>query len=294
MNKKLEEEVDKKTKLLVDSNNKLKKNELILKQYNQDLEIKIKEEVDKNIKIQKQLFTAEKISSMIEMINNISHQWRQPLSIISTVATGMVLKKEYGLLEDEEFRQNCFMIDTNVQFISKTIDNFRNFIDDDNSKKIFDLENTIDNFLNLIGALIINDHITIILDLEKDIKIDGYENELIQCFINIFNNSKAALNEKKIENKLIFISTSTLDDKVIITVKDNAKGISEEVINRLFEPYVTNKYQAQGIGLGLYITYSLIVERMNGTIDISNINFTYNDRKYSGAEVTITLPVEIE
>ena len=95
MNKKLAEEVDKKTKLLVDSNKKLKINEQILKQYNKDLEIKIKEEVDKNIKIQKQLFTAEKISSMIEMINNISHQWRQPLSIISTISSGMLLKKEY-------------------------------------------------------------------------------------------------------------------------------------------------------------------------------------------------------
>jgi signal transduction histidine kinase len=294
MNKKLEEEVDKKTKLLVDSNNKLKNNELILKEYTQDLEIKIKEEVDKNIKIQKQLFTAEKISSMIEMINNISHQWRQPLSIISTVATGMLLKKEYGLLEDKEFRQNCFMIDSNVQFISKTIDNFRNFIDNESSKKVFDLENTIDNFLNLVGALVINDHINIILNLEKDIKINGYENELIQCFINIFNNTRTALNEKKIENKLIFISTSILDNKVIITIKDNAQGISEKVINKLFEPYVTSKYQSQGIGLGLYITYSLIVERMSGTIDISNTISTYNNRKYSGADVTITLPLEAE
>ena len=294
MNKKLAEEVDKKTKLLVDSNNKLKKNEQILKQYNKDLEIKIKEEVDKNIKIQKQLFTAEKISSMIEMINNISHQWRQPLSIISTVSSGMLLKKEYGLLDDKEFRDNCIMIDNNVQFISKTIDNFRNFIDNDNNKKVFDLENAIEDFLNLVSALITNDHINIILNLEKDIKINGYENELIQCFINIFNNARTALNERKIEEKLIFISTSIEDNKAIITIKDNAQGISEEIMNKLFEPYITTKHQSQGIGLGLYITYNLIVDKMNGAIDIVNTVFTYNNKKYNGVEVTITLPIETE
>ena len=294
MNKKLEEEVDKKTKLLVDSNNKLKKNEQILKQYNKDLEIKIKEEVDKNIKIQKQLFTAEKISSMIEMINNISHQWRQPLSIISTVSSGMLLKKEYGLLDDKEFRDNCIMIDNNVQFISKTIDNFRNFIDNDNNKKVFDLENAIEDFLNLVSALITNDHINIILNLEKDIKINGYENELIQCFINIFNNARTALNERKIEEKLIFITTSIEDNKVIIIIKDNAQGISEEIMNKLFEPYITTKHQSQGIGLGLYITYNLIVDKMKGAIDIINTVFTYNNKKYNGVEVTITLPIETE
>ena len=294
MNKKLEEEADKKTKLLVDSNTKLKKNQQILKQYNKDLEIKIKEEVDKNIKIQKQLFTAEKISSMIEMINNISHQWRQPLSIISTVSSGMLLKKEYGLLDDKEFRDNCIMIDNNVQFISKTIDNFRNFIDNDNNKKVFDLENAIEDFLNLVSALITNDHINIILNLEKDIKINGYENELIQCFINIFNNARTALNERKIEEKLIFISTSIEDNKAIITIKDNAQGISEEIMNKLFEPYITTKHQSQGIGLGLYITYNLVVEKMNGAIDIVNTVFTYNNKKYSGVEVTITLPIETE
>ena len=294
MNKKLAEEVDKKTKLLVDSNNKLKKNEQILKQYNKDLEIKIKEEVDKNIKIQKQLFTAEKISSMIEMINNISHQWRQPLSIISTVSSGMLLKKEYGLLDDKEFRDNCIMIDNNVQFISKTIDNFRNFIDNDNNKKVFDLENAIEDFLNLVSALITNDHINIILNLEKDIKINGYENELIQCFINIFNNARTALNERKIEEKLIFISTSIEDNKAIITIKDNAQGISEEIMNKLFEPYITTKHQSQGIGLGLYITYNLVVDKMNGAIDIVNTVFTYNNKKYNGVEVTITLPIETE
>ena len=280
MNKKLAEEVDKKTKLLVDSNKKLKINEQILKQYNKDLEIKIKEEVDKNIKIQKHLFTAEKISSMIEMINNISHQWRQPLSIISTVSSGMLLKKEYGLLDDKEFRDNCIMIDNNVQFISKTIDNFRNFIDNDNNKKVFDLENAIEDFLNLVSALITNDHINIILNLEKDIKINGYENELIQCFINIFNNARTALNERKIEEKLIFISTSIEDNKAIITIKDNAQGISEEIMNKLFEPYITTKHQSQGIGLGLYITYNLVVDKMNGAIDIVNTVFTYNNCIY--------------
>jgi signal transduction histidine kinase len=289
-NEKLEKEVEEKTKLLIDSNNKLKKSEQILKVYNQKLELKIKEEVEKNIKIQKKLFITEKISSMIEMVNNISHQWRQPLSLISTAATGMLLKKECGILEDKEFEENCHLINNKAQYLSKIIDNFRNFVQNDRNKKIFYVEDAINDFMDLMYDLIYKEQINIILDLEKDIKINGYENDLIQCFINIFNNARVALSEKNIERKLIIISSSLIEDKVIIKIKDNAQGIPLELLDKLFEPYVTTKHQAQGTGLSLYLTYNLIVSEMQGNIEVSNTTFIYENEKYQGAEFTISLP----
>jgi len=240
---------------------------------------------------EKQLLESEKIASMGEMIGNIARQWRQPLSAISTASTGMLLQKEYNILSNEEFSRTCNMINDNAQYLSKTIDDFKNFIKGDRKKSIFSLTNDIDNFLHLVEGPINNNHISIILDLEDEIKVNGYENELTQCFINIFNNAKDAYILNDIKNKLLFISTTTKKDKVIITIKDNAKGIPKSIIKKIFEPYFTTKHQSQGTGLGLNMSYNIIVDGMNGTIEASNKSYIYKDTKYSGAIFTITIPI---
>jgi len=128
------------------------------------------------------------------------------------------------------------------------------------------------------------------LDLEDDISVNGYPNELIQCLINIFNNAKDALKEKNIEDKFIFISTFVEGEKAIITIKDNAGGIPEEVLPKIFEPYFTTKHQSKGTGLGLSMTYTLIVDGMNGTIKANNVSYIYNNKEYLGVKFSIALP----
>lgn len=127
------------------------------------------------------------------------------------------------------------------------------------------------------------------MDLHEDIKIDGYANELTQCFINIFNNAKDALIENKIEKRFIFIYAYRKEDKVVIKINDNAKGIDEDIMPRIFEPYFTTKHQSQGTGLGLHMIYNLIINGMGGSITAKNINFKYNDIEYFGAEFKIIL-----
>ena len=241
----------------------------------------------------KELESQSKMASMGEMIGNIAHQWRQPLSVISTAATGIVVQKEYGLLDDIKLIETCNTINENAQYLSQTIDDFRNFIKGDRTKKIFNLKDTIDSFLNLVEGSIKTHNIQVIKDIQEDIKIDSFENEIIQCLINLFNNSKDALNENytSSENKLVFIRTSIENNNALVKIQDNGGGIDKGILPKIFEPYFTTKHTSQGTGLGLHMTYNLIVNGMSGSIEANNVVFTYETNNYEGAEFTIAIPL---
>ncbi len=272
-----------------DLNLQLQKSKNELNVVNDNLEITIIKEIEKNNNIQEKLYKSEKMASMGEMIGNIAHQWRQPLSVISTGATGMKLQKEYGCLTDDQFLNTCDAINDNAQYLSRTIDDFKNFIQGDRTKKVFNLKKVINSFLHLVHGSVKSHNLNIILDLAAHIEIDGYENELTQCLINIFNNAKDALIEKNIKNKLLFITTKAINSKAVISIKDNAGGIPIDILPKIFEPYFTTKHQSQGTGLGLHMTYNLIVDGMSGTIEVTNVSYDYNGHNYVGAEFIISL-----
>ncbi len=243
------------------------------------------------IEQEKLLLEQEKLASMGEMIGNIAHQWRQPLSAITMASTSVKLEKQLNILDEDQLIKTCDLINDNAQYLSRTIDDFRNFIKGDREKQIFNLKESIDSFLNLVAGTINKEHIQIVLNLEDDIQINGYKNELVQCFINIFNNAKDALVENINDDRLVFITTKKENNNVIIKIKDNAKGINENILSRIFEPYFTTKDQNQGTGLGLHMTYSLIVDGMNGSIDVKNVRYEYKYNYYTGAEFEIILPL---
>ena len=263
-----------------------------LKILNENLEVKIKKEVEKNLDIQEKLFKSEKLAAMGEMIGNIAHQWRQPLSVISTGATGLKLQKKHNLLSDKVFFEICDTINDNAQYLSRTIDDFKNFIKGDSKAISFNLKNDTNSFLKLVDSTIKNHHINIVLDLKEYISINGYPNELIQCFINIFNNAKDVLIENNEEdNRYIFISQEIDNDNIIIKFRDNAGGIPDNILPKIFEPYFTTKHKSQGTGIGLHMTYSLIVNGMGGTIEVDNKKYEYNGQQYIGAEFLIKIPM---
>jgi signal transduction histidine kinase len=212
------------------------------------------------------LLQQSKLASMGEMIGNIAHQWRQPLSVISTSATGIQVQKEYGLLTDEILDKSCSTINENTQYLSKTIDDFRNFIKGDREKKDFSLVNSIQSFLHLLESIIKSNNIKIVIDVDENIKVYGYENELIQCFVKIFNNSKDVLENVEYADRLFLISAEIKQEKLILKLTDNAGGIPQDILTRIFEPYFTTKHQSQGTGLGLHMTYNIIVDGMNGIV----------------------------
>ena len=285
----LKSQIKKRTAQVEKSNLILKQKRNELHELNKNLEIKIKDEIEKNKMIQEKLFKADKMASMGEMISNIAHQWRQPLSVISTLATGVKLQKEINSLKDEDLMENMELINKNAQYLSKTIDDFRNFIKGDRDIQNYNLTNTIKNFTNIVESSIKNHNIKLILDLNNEINVEGNPNELIQCLINLFNNSRDALVETNQKEPLIFISTQIEKSSIQIKIKDNAGGIPEKIISKIYEPYFTTKHQSQGTGLGLHMTYRLITEAMNGLIETTNVQFEYENKSYKGVEFKITL-----
>ena len=235
------------------------------------------------------LMQTDKLVAMGEMITNISHQWRQPLSIISTSATGILMQTEMDNINKEFLTKACKAINQNTQFLSKTIDEFRNYASVDDIVQNVELKEIVEKFKNLISYSLKSDNINFVSDIEEDLIIECSKNSLIQCLINFFNNSKDAFDEKDIKDKLFILKAYKEDNKIIIIIKDNAHGIDEKIINKIFEPYFTTKHQSQGTGLGLHMCYKLITDNMQGIIEIENKRFEYNNTTYIGACFKIIL-----
>ena len=281
---------------------------LTLKNLNKTLTIKVEEktkklnDMNKNLEnlvekkttelIQKEniLNHQSKMAAMGEMIENIAHQWRQPLSLISTAATGAKLKKDFGNLSDSDFYETMDIINNSAQHLSNTIDDFRNFFSNEKEASFFDVNTPIDKVLYLVSSKLKNRRIEIIKN-SQEIVVLGLVNEFIQVLLNIINNALDAFEENDLENKFIFIDVYKEENTLILTIKDNAGGIKEEIINKIFEPYFTTKQKKQGTGIGLYMSNEIIKKHMNGNISVLNKEYLFNDIKYVGAEFTIELPI---
>lgn len=240
--------------------------------------------ISKDITQRKILESQSKLASMGEMIGNIAHQWRQPLSVISTISSGIKVRSEYNQLDISTIFEDMDNIIKQTKYLSKTIDDFRNFIKDTNTREKVSILDTIEKTLTIVNSTIVNNHITLITKLEDDAIIHGYENQLIQAIINIINNSKDALKENNHEReKLLFIETKKINNSLFLTIKDNAGGIEPKILDKIFEPYFTTKHQSIGTGIGLSITHQILTKHHHAFIDVFNKTYTYNDEKCTGA-----------
>ena len=273
---------------------KLDENNKKLHNLNVNLEQKVAIQVEKNREKDKILYQQSKMASMGEMLGNIAHQWRQPLSAISTAASGILIQKQFNQLTDKHMDYSLSSIVRNTQLLSQTIDDFKDFYKKDKKKNNFVIEDLIQKVLTLIDANLKNKDIEIIKNIEV-ITICTYENELVQSILNIINNARDALvelpNEKR---KCIFINIYKQNAELIIEIKDSAGGINEDVIHKVFEPYFTTKHKAQGTGIGLYMTHEIITEHLLGSIDVINTSYSYKNSEYEGALFTIRLPLDNE
>lgn len=238
------------------------------------------------------LIQQSKMASLGEMMGNIAHQWRQPLSLISTAASGMKLQKEFDQLDDKTFNETIDNITNTTMFLSQTIDDFQNYLKEDKIKKEFNVNSSIDKILSMLKGSYKNHDINLILDLREGLFINSYENELNQAILNILNNAKDALLDIEKTNRYIHIKSYKEAEKIIIEIIDNAGGIKESILNKIFEPYFTTKHKSQGTGLGLYMTHKIITSSMNGEIKITNTSHKFNDNFFNNCtNVKITIPL---
>jgi len=263
---------------------------IAIEKYNNEL--KIQENLLKQKKQQELLMHKTKQAMMGEMLENIAHQWRQPLSIISTSATGISLKKELGISSDEMEINALKAINNNAQHLSRTIDDFRNYFKSENDEHKFNLSNTIHSTIKLIEVLLNNKFVEVIYNIDENIELYTLENELIQILMNIFNNAIDELEKEECKERYINIEVFKDKNSAVIKINDSAGGAKDEVINRVFEPYFTTKHKSHGTGIGLYMCKEMIEKHMNGTITAKNSEFNVKENVYKGLEFTITLPIK--
>ncbi|WP_321311904.1 PAS domain-containing sensor histidine kinase [Halarcobacter sp.] len=247
-------------------------------------------DVTKKEKENKLLMQELKMSAMDEILQNISHQWRQPLSSISTVSTALRLQNDLGQTSYKDIDNTMEIINNSAQYLSKTIEDFRGFFKPDQKKTHFYINDIYNKSLQVIGNSFEKDSINFITDI-KEFKIYNYSNALLQVMINIFNNSKDSFNKNQTTDKIIFIETYNNEYNLIIQIKDTAGGIPTKILNKVFEPYFTTKHQSVGTGMGLYMSQEMITKHMGGKIWVDNKMFTYNNKTYTGAVFTISLPL---
>ncbi|MGB0990247.1 MAG: ATP-binding protein, partial [Halarcobacter sp.] len=223
---------------------------------------------------EKLLMQQSKMAAMGEVLENIAHQWRQPLSTISSASTGIKLQHELGVLKDEMFFESLDIINNSSQFLSKTIDDFRSFFKPDQEKQYFNFDDVFEKVKMIIINKFKNEEIELIKTSDET-EVLNYSNALIQVLINIFNNSKDAFIENNIDKRVIFIDAYKEKDNLIIKIKDNAGGISKDIIDKIFEPYFTTKHKTHGTGIGLYMCEEIVTKHMQGKIEVQNEEFTF-------------------
>jgi len=245
-----------------------------LENLNNNLEERIKKEIDKNSKKDLMIFRQSKMATMGEMIGNIAHQWRQPLNSIGATMMKLEMINEHECNENKKLQK--IVVDTNksLQYMSKTIDDFRNFFAVNKEKEVFYAHEVINEAVSIIKVqfddLNINLHV---IDRDGYVKIYGHKNELIQVLLNLLNNAKDAIVtklKKEIYKSKITIIIDNVNDGVSIIIKDNAGGIPQYINDKIFEPYFTTKFKSKGTGIGLYMSKMIIEKDMNGSITVEN------------------------
>ena len=251
----------------------------------EELKLKVEDEVKKNRAKDRILIQQSKLASMGEMIGNIAHQWRQPLNNVSLILQFLRDNYKNEAVPSEKLEKFMNKANTHIEYMSETIDDFRNFYKPSKIQNEFSVKECIDTLLYMVKNQYESENILIKLDCDEVI-IRNYENELKQSILNILNNAKDALVSKK-ENvafdAVINISVKHCNDDVKIEIINNGDNIKDDIIDRIFEPYFTTKFEHQGTGIGLYMTKSIIETNMKGRIEVENTK--------DGVKFTITLSI---
>lgn len=258
-------------RLVRNSNSKeLNTLKLVMNEMMDDLGQKIQEEINQRSDQEKLLIQQSKLASMGNMIGNIAHQWRQPLSEINAILMTLQVKHMHNDLGGDFLNTQIEKCNEITDFMSNTINDFQNFFKPSKTKEFFDLDVACKKAVNILHSSLKHHHIEFEFKNDETPTILGYPNEFSQAFLNILSNAKDVLIDRNIKNPKITVLTKVGHQFILIQIKDNAGGIKEDNLDRIFEPYFTTKHAKQGTGIGLYMCKTIIEGNMDGTIEAEN------------------------
>ena len=262
------------------------KKETELEDLNATLKERVETEVEKNRQKEQLIYQQSKQAAMGQMLNNIAHQWRQPLNAVSITVGKLEYASKKDILQKEDLDSSLQSIKSLVKQMSDTIDDFRNFFKPNKAKGYFSLLQCLKNSASVVSEAYESQNIKISIICDPQIECFGYERELMQVLLVCFGNSKDAIEENGVrEGKITVVGKQTPHGDVSITITDNGGGVKNEIIHDIFNPFFTTKEEGKGSGIGLYMSKQIIEQGMQGSI--SAVNNT------DGLSVTIEIPKEL-
>ena len=248
-----------------------KKAEEVLKKLNEKLENLVAQRTAELREKDQILLLQSRQAAMGEMIGNIAHQWRQPLNALGLSVQQLMLYYDLGKFTREFLDNNVAQSVELIKHMSKTIDDFRNYFRPDKEKAEFKMNESVANTVSLIEDSFKNRHIDIEVVVKDDPVIYGYPNEFAQALLNILNNARDAMAERDINDPRVTITICSESGHAVVIIADNAGGIPEEIIGKIFEPYFTTKGPQHGTGVGLFMSKAIIEKNMGGRLAARNI-----------------------
>ena len=250
-----------------------------LEELNRSLEESIAQAVHEIRQKDQMLIHQDRMAVMGEMINNIAHQWRQPLNTLGLIIQQLMLFYDSPVFGREFLEKNTGKGMELIQHMSQTIDDFKNFFKPDKETVAFSVKQVIERTLSLIEKSFQEQQISVDLQTEGDPVLNGYPNEYAQVLLNIVMNARDALVANKVDAARISLRAFAEGGKTVVTITDNAGGIAEEIMDKLFDPYFSTKGPDKGTGIGLFMSKSIIEKSMGGRLAVRNTG--------SGAEFRI-------
>ncbi|MEA2111170.1 MAG: HAMP domain-containing sensor histidine kinase [Campylobacterota bacterium] len=255
-----------------------------LKTKNELLERLLANEQEKNLEKEQLLSHKSRSAAMGEMVENIAHQWRQPLNILALVLQDIYISGQLGTLDTDKLEENYSKANNMLQYMSQTIDDFRNFLKKSDNLERFALNNIFKSIDSILLLSLKKNNIAITMDNSNGYYLQGNQNEFLQVFINIINNAQDAIILNNIKNGKIILHVKKINNTIQISIQDNAGGIKAENIDRIFDPYFTTKHKSQGTGIGLYMSKQIIEK--------DNVSRLYVRNSEEGANFIIEVPAK--
>ncbi|MDD2887866.1 MAG: PAS domain-containing sensor histidine kinase [Aliarcobacter sp.] len=248
----------------------------------------IREDITSQVELKNQqnlLVEQSKSAAMGEMISMIAHQWRQPLQAVSILIQKLpLLKMVNGDISDEMLEDVVKQVSSQLDYMSKTIDDFRDYFKPNKKKEEVFIKEIIEKSMDFLAYLFKINSIKVNYQNNSNSRVEIYLNEFVQVFINLAKNSCDAMIEKNIENRVITITTYEKEKSLFVEFEDNAGGIKSDVLSKIFDPYFSTKNNKNGTGLGLYMSKTIIEEHSGGKINVYNTDF--------GTKFIIKLPLK--